>query len=311
MRIIAKTEQSKLATVYIAGFDDNKRIEFVESCQPPFSKEDKWVLIVSTLFGCPVECGFCDCGGSYSGKLSSEEILQQIDFLVNERYGDKPITTQRLKIQFSRMGEPAFNHGVLDALLELKSRYKVKSLIPSLSSVAPSSCGSFFEELLPIKKEFYDKEFQLQFSIHTTDLELRDRLVPVKKWSFAQIAEYGERFYTEGGKKISLNFALGKNHPIDPSVLKEFFSPEKFIIKLTPVNPTYAAVKNKISSFRFKINETERLLSKFYDYSYDVIVSIGDKEENLIGSNCGQYVKALNSKERTKINAYKYKLELS
>lgn len=309
MEIIAKTEQSDIATVYIAKCDNNKYIEFVESSQPPLKKEDKWVLIISTLFGCPVKCGFCDCGGSYSGKLSAEEILGQIAFLVNERYKSNILTTQRLKIQFSRMGEPSFNRGVLEAIKQLQERFIVKSIVPSLSSVAPVSSKSFFEELLTIKKELYDREFQLQFSIHTTDLTLRDKLVPVKKWSFAEMTAYAERFYSDGGKKVSLNFALGKDHPIDAGVLANSFPPELFLIKLTPVNPTFASLRNHIESFAFDVEETKTHLSKLNDKGFEVIVSIGDREENQIGSNCGQFIKALFDEGNTSINAYSYKLE--
>jgi 23S rRNA (adenine2503-C2)-methyltransferase len=45
----------------------------------------------------------------------------------------------------------------------------------------------------------------------------------VKKWSFAQIQEYGERFYVPGDRKITLNFALAQGMPVDPFVLLNFF----------------------------------------------------------------------------------------
>ena len=66
MKIISKTAKSDIATVYIAEIN-GKHIEFVESIQPPLSKQDKWVLIISTLFGCPVGCKMCDAGSFYHG----------------------------------------------------------------------------------------------------------------------------------------------------------------------------------------------------------------------------------------------------
>ena len=56
MKIIYQRCNESLAKVYIAEFKDGYPIEFVESVQPPYPKEEKWVLIVSTLKGCPVEC---------------------------------------------------------------------------------------------------------------------------------------------------------------------------------------------------------------------------------------------------------------
>ena len=86
MKVIAKTGREDIATVYIAEFEGNRRIEFVESVQPPLPIEKKWVLIISSLFGCCVNCRFCDAGGGYGGKLSKSELLSQIDYMVKNRY---------------------------------------------------------------------------------------------------------------------------------------------------------------------------------------------------------------------------------
>ena len=99
LEIISKTGNDNIATVYVAKTQDNKYLEFVESLQPPLSREDKWVLIVSTLFGCPVGCLMCDAGGFFQGKLSKEEILAQIDHLVISRFPDKSITCAKFKTQ--------------------------------------------------------------------------------------------------------------------------------------------------------------------------------------------------------------------
>jgi 23S rRNA (adenine2503-C2)-methyltransferase len=109
MKIVATAGTEEIAQVYIAEFAGGKRVEFCESVQPPFPRREKWVLIVSTLFGCPVGCLMCDAGQTYGGKLSAEQILAQIDFLVKERYPDGVIDVEKFKIQFARMGEPAFN----------------------------------------------------------------------------------------------------------------------------------------------------------------------------------------------------------
>jgi len=53
VKVIAKSGREDLATVYIAENENGKRFEFVESIQPPFTKEEKWVSIISTLYGCP------------------------------------------------------------------------------------------------------------------------------------------------------------------------------------------------------------------------------------------------------------------
>lgn len=308
MKILARTSHSSVATVYIAQFENNKIIEFVESTPQTSQGYEKWVLIISTLFGCPVNCKICDAGNFYSGKLSKDEIFSQIDYLVSKKYPNFYIFDKIFKIQFARMGEPSFNDAVLDVLEEIPNRYFAPKFVPSLSTIAPDGTESFFERLIHLKKELYSSTFQLQFSLHTTDTNFRDYLIPVKKWSFTKIANYGERFYDKGGKKISLNFALGTANPYEPEVLYRFFDNKKFVIKFTPINPTIKANRNNISSLSFEDNIIYDICEKTQKYGFEVIISIGDYEENNIGSNCGQYITNY-LQEKTYIeNAYSYEL---
>ncbi|MFH2034997.1 MAG: radical SAM protein, partial [Candidatus Zixiibacteriota bacterium] len=147
MKIIDKTGKDDLAIVYLAETANGRHIEFVESVQPPVPREKKWVLIISTLLGCPVGCKMCDAGGWYRGKLSAEEIFDQIDYLVTSRYPDKIIPADNFKIQFARMGEPSFNADVLEVLKQLPERYLAPGLTPSVSTVAPMATDKFFDEL--------------------------------------------------------------------------------------------------------------------------------------------------------------------
>ncbi|MCJ7496981.1 MAG: radical SAM protein, partial [candidate division Zixibacteria bacterium] len=157
--------------------------------------------------------------------------------------------------------------------------------------------------LIDLKNRFYDRgRFQLQFSIHSTEERRRDFLIPAKKWSFAEIARYGERFYHPGDRKLTLNFVLIQGYPVDPEVISYCFSPEFFLIKITPLNPTAQVIKNKLSSF-FEPDDTSvcpELIEQFECRGYEVILSPGEPEENKIGSNCGQYVTSHETQELKK-----------
>ena len=293
MKILYHTKKHDIATVFVAKDSKGKMVEFVESMQPPYTRDEKWVLIISVLYGCPVGCPFCDANGFYHGKMSETSLWEQLDYLIMQRFPDKNIPVKKFKIQFSRMGEPAFNMNVIHILNKLKMRYAAAGLIPSISTIAPLGCNKFFEALLKSKREHYsDGNFQLQFSIHTTDQVIRDELIPVDKWSFESIAEYGNNFFAAGDRKITLNFALAERSPIDVSVLESYFPKEKFLIKLTPINPTTNAKKNNIKSFidPLDIRQTKKLISKIKKAGYEVLLSIGELQENKIGSNCGQYI---------------------
>ena len=313
MKVLASTGREDVAMVYIIDLGENRLIECVESVQPPIPREEKWVLLVSTMFGCPIGCSMCDAGGHYQGKPTKEQILSQIDFLVRKRYPDGNIPAKQFKIQFARMGEPSLNPDVLDVLDELPELYNAPGLMPSLSTVAPKGSGDFLERLLEIKYDRYSGgHFQFQFSIHTTDETLRDQIIPVKKWSFAEMEAYGEQFYTPGDRKITLNFALAKDMPVDAAVLLNHFDPGKFLIKITPLNPTYRALENNLSSYidpHHVENNGYEIVESLKKAGYQVIVSIGEVEENLIGSNCGQYIKQHLSASQPIPDGYTYSIQ--
>lgn len=294
MKVLASTGREDVAMVYVIDMGENKLIECVESVQPPIPREEKWVLLVSTMFGCPIGCSMCDAGGHYQGKPTKEQILSQIDFLVKKHYPDGNIPAKQFKIQFARMGEPSLNSNVLGVLEDLPERYVAPGLMPSISTVAPKGSDDFMERLLEIKfKKYSGGHFQFQFSIHSTDETRRNQIIPVKKWSFAKMETFGERFFASGDRKITLNFALAKDIPVDADVLLNHFDPEKFLIKITPLNPTYRAMENNLSSYidpQVENNGYE-IVESLRKAGYQVIVSIGEVEENLIGSNCGQYIK--------------------
>ncbi len=303
IKLLASAGRDDIARVYVAESMDGRRLEFVESVQPPLTHDDKWVLIISTLYGCPVGCRFCDAGGYYDGRISKEDLLAQLDHMVLSRYPDGRIPSGKFKIQFARMGEPAYNDAILDVMRELPERYEAPGLMLSLSTIAPSSRTRFFDELLDVKRELYQGRFQFQFSIHTTDEAKRRWLIPHSTWSLQEMSRYGRLMAKDDERKVVLNFAVGTGLPIESDVLLEHFDPEHFIIKLTPVNPTFQARSNNIISVLS--GDDVRPLE---DAGYEVIVSIGEEEENLIGSNCGQYLRAYEKGESLP-GGYKYPLK--
>ncbi len=191
MKIIGSAGNPDIALVYVAEFPSGL-IECVEAVQPPVPREDKWVLMISTLFGCPIACQMCDAGGHYRGKLTKNEMLKQIEFLIQQRYPDGYVPSKQFKIQFARMGEPALNMAVLEMLETLPNDINAPGLMPSLSTIAPHGTDEFFNRLIEIKDQIYPRgKFQFQVSIHTTDQKLRDQLIPVKKWDFEKISQFG------------------------------------------------------------------------------------------------------------------------
>ena len=163
-----------------------------------------------------------------------------------------------------------------------------------MATVAPSGRDEWFERLARLKERYFPGRFQLQFSLNSTDPETRRNLAPIPHWDLETIADYGNRFFKAGDRKVVLNFALGRRVPFDPGVISASFDPRRFAVKLTPINPTEAGDRNGFETvLRSELQHTvQPSLEALNREGFDVVVSVGDAGENEIGSNCGQALKA-------------------
>jgi 23S rRNA (adenine2503-C2)-methyltransferase len=291
--ILQKKGKKDLAQVYVASLrnDPGSLVEFVDACSPTAGdRGKKWVIIISTQLGCPVKCLMCDAGGVFRGNLSAAEMLAQVRTVVADNDTD-PAGCAKFKIQFARMGEPALNPQVITALREISALYP--GAIPCIATIGPWNCGRWLSELLIVRDLFRD--FQLQFSVNSTDEALRDVIMPYPKIMLAELAEYGQSFYRPGQRQAVLNFALQPQWTLDAEALRRTFDPRYFAVKLTPTNPTVAGSENglELSESVDFINRTmEEKARSLEKQGFMVIRSVGELEENRIGSNCGQAVKS-------------------
>lgn len=307
MSVLEKKSFPGLAVLYLAQLRGDPRLkaEFVDTLEPGVSKEKKWVMMISTQFGCPVGCLMCDAGSlGYQGNLSAEEMLLQIRHILEGNPELDPRLHPKIKIHFARMGEPSLNPEVLKALRILAGELPYPGILPSLSTVAPKSPAvtPFFEELIAVKESCFPAgRFQLQFSLHCADSAKRREIIPVKTWSLEEIASYGERFVRKGDRKITLNFALPPGETADAEKMARAFPRDKFLIKITPVNPTDTADKNRATYLWQEVPEgvlenARRLGEK----GFTVLLSPSLPEEIAAATSCGQlWSQALKAEGRT------------
>ena len=296
MRLLSSTGDPELAMVHVAEDDRGRRIEFVDSVQPPRPRSEKWVVIVSTMFGCPVGCLMCDAGGRPGGPVDAGGILWQVRTAVGQRFPSGRPDTRMLKVQFARMGDPCLNPAVIGALEALPGEYPGTPVVASVSTVGLRGSSRFLERLRAVKDLSYgDGRFQLQFSVHSTDADARRRLIPARTMPLHEMARAGEAFRAPGDKKVTLNFCLIEGVPIDPAVVRGVFDPEHFLVKLTPLNPTARASSHGLRSVIGPGSEDAAapIVEAFNDQGFETILSVGEYEENQIGSNCGMYLGAL------------------
>ena len=264
--------------------------------------EDKWVITISSQYGCSMGCSFCDCPKVGPGRNATDkDLVAQV--LTCIRLHPEVQETNRLNVHFARMGEPTFNESVIYAAKELRSicnclNFKFHPVISTMMPIGMHGHGRyrFIDDWLNFKNMDMEGEAGLQISINTTSDLHRYGQFNNNSMDLEGIS----KFYKDilelrviRGRKIALNFAL-TDAPIDAQKLRELFDPRVFLCKITPMHMTSACQENNL--------ETIDGYTKFYPYQkvekelkeagFDVIVFIPSKEEDESKITCGNAILA-------------------
>lgn len=220
-------------------WDDIKRIDSSEGnvCKFVYAKsdavaesvlyryptyEERTVICCSTQSGCPVGCRFCGAGDHFVRSLTSEEIVAQVEHSLNET-GIDPSSIKKLQIMFMSMGEPLLNlKNLIPALRVLYKKYPHAALL--ISTTGPAC---LYRDLFEICVEI--PTIGLQFSIHESTDEARDKLIPFKrKLSLGEIAVVGRYWHDTVGRKPFFNYCAADHNTSDEDVsrLNYLFDPE-------------------------------------------------------------------------------------
>jgi len=209
------------------------------------SRNERWMIGISTMSGCPVGCKFCAAGGKFNGNLSAEEMIEQVNFVLENNPNYNPNNSKEFRILFTRMGEPGLNYfEVCRAIKMLKSKFQKSAIVISTVGIKNNS----LEEWLNLSKEY--SEIHLQFSIHSTSEEYRNWLIPLKnKLDFFEIKSFAKKWMQipNNKRKISLNFTIVEGSEFNIKKLEEFFPKDLFFIKLSLVNENNYSIKNNIT----------------------------------------------------------------
>ena len=270
--------------------------------------EEKWVITISSQYGCSMGCTFCDVHKVGPGKNATYyDMINQIKVALSLHPEVK--ATKRLNIHFARMGEPTFNGNVLDVAACLKrniydfclnSEIKLDGVVhPVVSTMMPKSNKKLLEFLDiwlgDIKNKLYEGEAGLQLSINSTDEIMRKEMFNNNAMSLEQISGMMKVLIEKNGvegRKITLNFPLCKEYNIDENYLQQLFDPKYFLCKLTPMHITKSCKENNISTIDgythfYPYKDTEERLKAA---GFDVIVFVPSKEEDESRITCGNAI---------------------
>jgi 23S rRNA (adenine2503-C2)-methyltransferase len=256
---------------------------------------EKWVITISTQYGCSMGCTFCDVPKVGPGiNATAYDLMDQVYTCLDLH--PEVVSTKRLNIHFARMGEPTWNFDVLAAAklfkYEINPRYAL--VHPVVSTMLPKKNKNllrFLREWMNIKNRLFQGNAGLQLSVNSTNDAERDEMFSGNSLSLDEISEIGKVLDSPIGRKITLNFAVA-NWDIDALKLRNLFDPDKFIIKLTPMHKTTAAIDNNI--------ETEGDYTDYYPYmhheeslkavGFEVLTFIASREEDASRITCGNAI---------------------
>lgn len=199
------------------------------------SRQERWMIGVSCMSGCPVHCKFCATGKLKKWRnLTTSEIIEQVKFVLNKRSKDNPRDSKEFKINYTRMGEPFLNidnvRGAVSGVSELLSGTRVHHYISTIG--IKGSDYSWIKD-----------NITLQLSLHSLNEERRHDLIPID--GLMSIEELG-KVRTQSALKTTLNMTLVDTADFDIDLLKKYFNKDHFFIKLSPINENDISIANEM-----------------------------------------------------------------
>lgn len=255
---------------------------------------EKWVITVSTQYGCSMGCNFCDVPKVGPGKNATAlDLCNQIQTGIDLH--PEIDETKRLNVHFARMGEPTWNYDVIRCAKWLKGKIEpeIGLVHPVISTIMPRKnkmLMKFIQEWMLVKNQIFNGNAGLQLSINSTSEEERYKMFNGNACLFPEILQT-MNWVKPKGRKITLNFAVA-DYEINPLRLLRYFDPDDYIIKLTPMHKTTTAMRNDI--------KTDGDYTEYYPYQeieynlkkvgYDVLVFIASYEEDMGRITCGNAI---------------------
>lgn len=247
------------------------------------SFQERTVICCSTQSGCPVGCSFCGTGKRFVRNLTAEEIVNQILTIIS----DQSIATANIakfQIMFMSMGEPILNWSNVSAAINtLHDLYPNAQLL--ISTIAPNDWFAL-GGLLALSEKI-DK-VGLQFSIHRSTDEDRNKLIPYKnKLTLEQIRDYGTLWWHQTGRHPYLNYCIEgfTNSTVeDIRRLQALFSPVIFHFTFSVVCSSDETMKS--AGYR-DLDYIRSIEQQFLAKGYNTRIFDPAGQDD-IGGGCGQ-----------------------
>lgn len=314
--IIDYYDHGQLETLTIGDYGKSKNIKadflgFIDEINGvPNGKcchlSEKWVMTLSTQYGCMMSCKFCDAPKvGFGGNATFDDFKKQLMNARNEYTGVG--YTDRLNIHFARMGEPVFNAENIfnfsrwladKRAFQNETNLRVETIHPVFTTMCPKTpkfnektCNAV-ETWVNIKNNLFNGQAGLQLSINTTNEAARNDMFNGLSMSLNDISLMCGFLPEPLGRKYCLNFAVTDETEIDPYILIDLFNRKNFMVKITPIHNNNAckengyATKTGYSSYA----AYKHLEDALVDAGWDVLVFVPSMDEENGAVTCGNAI---------------------
>jgi len=264
---------------------------------------EKWVVTLSTQYGCPMKCTFCDVPKvEWRGNATVEDLKQQLYTAIELFPGTA--YTERLNIHFARMGDPIFNNNVFafarwcyanKKAIHNDTGLRIETLHPVLTTSLPRKFKQLEQRIMEwceIKNEVYNGQAGLQFSINSTCEDQRNDMFAGLSLTLQEFSQIAARMPEPVSRKYCLNFAYSTDYEIDAQRVRALFDPNKFMCKITPIHNNNACIENDIKTVGGYEHFTPYAKPEqdLRDAGFDVLVFVPsiDEEDGLV--TCGNAI---------------------
>ena len=189
-------------------------------------------LCVSSQVGCPMACSFC-ASGAYGFKRNLETYEMVLQVLDVERYSKKKISS----VVIMGIGEPFLNYDKVIKFVRIVNNDN--GIAIGARHITISTSG-----IIPKFKDFENENFQvnLAISLHASNNELRDKLMPVnKKYNIEELISAVKTYIEHTNRRVTIEYLLidGVNDlDINAKELGKLLKGLNVYVNLIPYNET-------------------------------------------------------------------------
>lgn len=269
----------------------NKSQDIIMSGDPELIKQNlvpmdkKWLIAISTQYGCPQKCKFCLVPTlGFHGNLSREQMWEQLEMVFDKH--PEVTKSDKIKVGFARMGEPQYNwKNILSVMKDMKTYNDGFTFLPCYNTILPKvKVGGkgpvevIKEEVMSVK-EYLDGFMHIQISTNSTDEEERKILFGGADVITIEEMKHNFNNMPNNNRLITLNFICGAGWELNPDKLYGL-DPNVFCVKITPLNVTTQTEKNGLrDAIEWNWENMYRIKENVEKCGLKVIVDVAAKTE--------------------------------